>query len=849
MDDPWGSPWASSDTTSKLQPPTPIPSPPKDLLSPPPRAFIGSTSNLQIQSPWANDDGFRDWTGAEQADITANALDWGVWAEPPSRISQPSPRPGSINRSSIALPSSAATSPGLRPLPRSRGSSVFRHHSPDPWATEFSLQDRKPDSPIVNLDALGIAALDDRAEILETPAPSAQRKDVVEALEASVEDTQSRKEGTKPLDDELQSREPSSLRSSPRESRDVDADSVPKVDIHDNPSRPSSVLSLGSSNEVERQDSPITSIDEDPKSRLQATSRKASGKVQELVGLYDHLAKAVTEEPSPPRLDAPSRGSRERSLSQARSIGAEDDTDFGDFEDVKSEYSKPASVINTSTPSKRSPTPKAPVDDTINQNQANESPGRENASLKEASASIQKIIEKFGPVRFDVDFQLIDKIFPDLPGDTDEKTSETIEIPERIIQDSFTAISERKTWYRISRYGSMLKHDSGDEDNYHRVQWSKSHIHSDTIKIVRRWMEEDSIAGRTTVGVGQRTSVFNWDSSAAAPVDLGKVFARKTSVAHSRNSSMTPQIQSPSQSVHSIGSSFDARKSIKSPILPPSGAPIQKAIANPNFRWSSESIRSAPITLPSRDEKIEHTAPKTQTVPAAIKIESRTSTTNQTPIQATQTEVILDDEDDDWGEMVSSPQVDVHPGPSLTKPLNNANGSTSTIPTVLANDISKVDPKNIAVAQSNNTAPKLSVSIPQSSQAPQKVPQQTGSSSAAPRVDPWPLADFSIFESLSAGTPKSLRQDPWPLADFSMFESPTSGSVSNWMSSLKSKSKPITKPRESQSIRASMDQVIETQTPLKAVLGPIQSSNSERGQDDIVRSIIQNLPDLSYMLH
>ncbi|KAI2466052.1 hypothetical protein F4781DRAFT_407018 [Annulohypoxylon bovei var. microspora] len=844
MDDPWGSPWASSEATSKHQ--TPTPTPPKDLLSPPPRAFFGSTSNLQVQSPWANDDGFGDWAGAEQTDVAANALDWGVWAEPPSRISQPSPRPDeSMNRSSIVLPSSAATSPGLRPLPRSRASSVFRHHSPDPWAAEVSLHDNKIDPPAVDLNAPAIAAVDLHSEIIEIPSPSAQRQDVVETLEASVEDTQTKKERIKPLDDESQTWESPSSISDPRESRDLDVDSVPKAEIHDNPSRPSSTLSLGSSNEVERQDSPITSIDEDPKSRLQTTSRKASGKVQELVGLYDDLAKTIIEEPSP------SRGSRERSLSQARSA---DDADFGDFEDAKSEYGKPASVINASSTSERPPTPKAQLDDATTQEQANEPNEHiehETAVLQAASVSVQQIVEKFGPIRFDVDFQQVDKLFPDLPQDVDEKTSETNEVSDRIIQDNFTTISERKTWYRISRYGSMLKHDFGDEDNYHRVEWSTSHLHSDTIKIVRRWMEEDSIAGRVTVGVGKRTSVFNWDSSEAAPVDLGKVFARKASVTHSRNSSIAPQNQSPARSVQSVGSSAEARISIKSPILPPDATPGQKAIANPSFGWSSDSIKSPPISraLPTKDDGTKHEAPKSRTAPTAIKTETRTSTTIQTPIQ---TEVILDDEDDDWGEMVSSPRIDVHPGPTLTtQPLNNMNGNASTIPAVLANDISKVHTKDVAVTQSNNSAPKLSVSIPQSSQAPKQMSHQTGSSSAAPRVDPWPLADFSIFESLSARTPKSPRQDPWPLADFSIFESPTSGSVSNWMNSLKSKSKLGSKPRENQSVRASMDQAIETQPPLKAVLGPIEKSNPEQEQelDAIVNGIIQNLPDLSYMLH
>ncbi|KAI1776261.1 hypothetical protein F4818DRAFT_375163 [Hypoxylon cercidicola] len=844
MDDPWGSPWASSEPTSKHDPPTP--SPPNDLLSPPPKAFFGGTSNLQSQSPWSDNDGFGDWAGTEQTDTATNALDWGVWAEPSSHNSQPSPRPDELGKGgSIAWPSSAATSPGLRPLPRSRASSVFRHHSPDPWATEISLQNETDYTPTTPspLNALGLVASDSHREPTVTRLPPAQKLDDANDSKPGVDSAQSKQDDEITADIGLRIWEPpSSPRDSP-ESHDTGIDVTPKVEIHDTPSRPSSTFSRDSSGVVERQDSPITSIDEDPKLRLQATPRKVSGKVQELVGLYDGLAKTITDEsPAPTRLDPPRSRSRGRSSSQARSTEGEEDADFGDFEDAESEYDRPAADANaSSTSSRRSSTPKALSKETSVQNQTNEPADNQPVSSRISPVPVQQLIEKFGPIRFDVDLESIDKLFPDLAqgaGDNAEE-EEADEIPDRVINDSFTTISERKTWYRISRFGSMRKHDLGDDDDYHRVEWSSSHLHSDTIKIVRRWMEDDSISGRVTLGAGQRTSVFNWNwDSAAAPVDLGKVFSRKAITTHSRTGSIPPK-QSLEESVHSTGS--PAAKSVKSPIKPPDAGPVA------SFGWNSNDI-STPHPIPSKDERSGLEKSASRPIPTTIKTktESVVHTPVQPPPQPIQTEVAIEDEDE-WGEMVSSPKVETQPSLTLkTQSLNDKSYITSA--PVTSADTINPDGKNVAVTQSSSsTVPKLSVSIPHSSQAPKQTASQT-SSAKAQRVDPWPLADFSIFENLSARTPKSPKQDLWPLADFSVFESPTSGSVSNWMGSLKSKSKPSSKTGENDHIRASMDTTTEARPPLKAVLGPIQKPIQERDQDEIVRSIVQNLPDLSYML-
>ncbi|KAI2641471.1 hypothetical protein GGS26DRAFT_5188 [Hypomontagnella submonticulosa] len=862
MDDPWGSPWASSEATPKLDPPTP--SPPNDLLSPPPRAFFGSTSSLQSQLPWADDGGFGDWKSTDQTDITANTLDWSVWAEP-AQSSQPSPRPDEIvKRSSIALPSSAATSPGLRPLPRSRASSTFRHHSPDPWTIEGPSRDRsrdrRGDSPTTPSNVLGISNVDIPIELADASAQSAAAQSAPETNVTDITENddivfkEDIKETT--IDGGSQVWEPLSPPLDHRESRDSGADSAPKGEIHDTLSRPPSTLSLGSSNGVDRQDSPITSIDEDLRSRLQTTNRQVSGKVQELVGMYDDLTKAATEEPPPARLDPPRTGSRERSPSQTRTRGAEDDMDFGDFEDAKSEYDKPTTDLNVSTSSLRPSTPKARLNDVSSQDQVRESVGLETVSSAPVSVPVQQLVERFGPIQFDIDFQLIDKLFPDLTRDADKDVEDAGEIPDRLIGDSFATISERKTWYRISRYGSMRKHDSGDEENYHRVEWSTSHLHSDTIKIVRRWMEEDSISGRVTLGAGKRTSVFNWDSSSAAPVDLGKVFARKPSTTHARNvSSLSSNhgAEHSERSAQHARSGSEANKSIKGPGKAPNAAPIPRPSQNPGFGWKGDAIKPPTTTHPdSRNieatKRIEAINPP---APVSTKSDTKADDTVQTTILQSQPTTTKDEDDeDDWGEMVSSPRVETQPGPIPTTQSQNNTKGTAPTPVSLTHETPKLDAQDVAVTQNNNSIPKLSVFIPQTGQDPEQVSDQTNSLAAkAPRGDPWPLADFSIFENLPTRTPKTPRQNPWPLADFSVFESPVSGSGSGGTTSLKTKSELDPYSRDGNKARATPEDVTEVGIPLKAVLGPIQQQSShERDQDDIVKSIVQNLPDLSYML-
>ncbi|CAJ2507541.1 Uu.00g087270.m01.CDS01 [Anthostomella pinea] len=823
MDDPWGSPWASSDATTTSKHDTLPPSPPKSLLSPPPRAFFGNIANLPSHSPWADDDAFGDWAGAERTENTSSQGDWGARADAGAQMPQLSPKPDSSGKASpLAWPSSAATSPGLRPLPRSRASSVFRHHSLDPWATEPSLTEGPnlppPTSPNAQVNAT---------------ANTTTGPDEEDAISISIrgpgEGTTTVIDGPAFLDQQAEtSKVDGKDEQGASEYYKDDGVLRPELDSHDPQSRPSSAFSDDSRNVPDRPDSPITSIDEDPKSRRQPISRKTSGKVQELVGMFDGLAKAIPEETPPPERHESLQVKRRERLPGRTESREDAESGFGDFEDASFDNRKvaPDSAVSLG----RSSTPKARCEDGVSPDRESESNEPQAPISRSVLVRVQELIEKFGPVSYDVDLQDIDKLYPDLDEVVRSDASdagEASQVPDQLIRDSFTTISERKTWYRISRYGPMRKHDSGDEDNYQRVIWSSSQLHTDTIKIVRRWMEEDSFSsGRPSLGGSKRTSAFNWDSDAtAAPIDLDKVFARRPSaIAHARTVSIPPPKQNPIQTAPSLGSR-PARDSTGGSVGQP-GTTFGTVTLVANFGWSSDVLDS-PTTAP----------------PASIGTQAQNAPRRPSPIVPPPAAVTLpvpgevhagseDDEEDDWGEMVSSPKVEIHPAIPAAA-IRQESSSTLT-------------------TQVNSPAPTLSVAIPQPSQPSEEVSKEPPSPERkSAHGNPWPLADLSIFEK-SAGTPKSSRQELGPVADFSIFESPTSFSKSSLVNSTKPNS--VFESRDGgdgSAVEQKETDSPDTQVPAKpiaAILGPIEKSTVSSDQESIARNIVQNLPDLSYML-
>lgn len=335
--------------------------------------------------------------------------------------------------------------------------------------------------------------------------------------------------------------------------------------------------------EIDRQESPITSIDEDSRARLQVP-RKTSAKVQQLVDKFDGLSQAAVQEPPL------SSGRRERSKTRPayndESFGSGDAADYGDWEGAHH-------ILQSSPALPRPSTLRLP--------------------------------------QFEPDLSLVDELFTRAEAlflDQRPGSSDVSRMNDRVISDSFAGISERKTWYRVSRHGSARMHDAGDDEGYRRMAWASSAVRLDTIKIVRRWLEEESLGGRPMLGGGAgRRHGFGWDS-AAEPVSLASVLGRKTenktqARVASAPSALGPQSTAPMQwSGHEINMSSWA------------------AAFAASFAWSSDPSAGA-------------IAPKTSTRPSAghdaIPVVDRVPGDNENKV-----------EDDDWGEMVS-PSADSKP--------------------------------------------------------------------------------------------------------------------------------------------------------------------------------------------
>lgn len=98
-----------------------------------------------------------------------------------------------------------------------------------------------------------------------------------------------------------------------------------------------------------------------------------------------------------------------------------------------------------------------------------------------------------------------------------------------------------------------------------------------------------------------------------------------------------------------------------------------------------------------------------------------------------------------------------------------------------------------------------------------------------PTVDPWSSADFSIFESATAAPSQASQPTQFlqtdPTDPFSIFDAPASTPFS----------RPAPRPKTP-----------PTQQPLTGATNSAQKRKAE--EDEIIRSIISDLPDLTYML-
>lgn len=599
------------------------------------------------------------------------------------------------------------------------------------------------------------------------------------------------------------------------------------------------------SHQDERPDSPITSMDEDTKDRPQVL-RRSSTKVTDMVELFDGLEK---RKDSSTLLVPGSDGSRRRgsakSVSSIRSARTDDASDFGDFEDAEDfESGGPSRQPSISGFRSSSRAGRLRSASKVSLRNVAASTGVRTAPspISEEHSRFEDLRARFGLISFKPDVDLVDKLFDVAKLDKEQPPFKdySLDTVESVIKDSFTTVSERKTWYRISRSGTMRKHDMGDDDNYRRVTWAGSKVKEDSTNIVRRWMEEGSYyAGQPKAGGGPmiRGGGFDWDSknSKAETLSFDEIFGKRKSVQTPKlAAAQAPRplsLQAPAHSRHSsVG--------VKS--LPPrSPLSIPAPPAGPTFGWSSGgSGASTPVSVrrPSlmrQSFEVSSTRSETSRPPSIREPEGRSSLQlppppskplqeppkSNNPVQTLKGNEGDDDDDDEWGEMVASPATEIHPASSFFE--GSLNGS-------LAN-LSVTGPMSPAPVPDTGSTPSATSSA--LNLDTQSTPTQLSDSQPAPRpIDVWDLSAFDNTTTVLAIPPTTTSK---PEFDFDTpLQSPTLSIPSRTASPVSlHNSKPPTPTMSPSQYGSSAFDFPRAPTPP----GPFRSQHSAKSSLSLVR--------------
>lgn len=536
---------------------------------------------------------------------------------------------------------------------------------------------------------------------------------------------------------------------------------------------------------------PALRLDERPEPVRQGS------KVQELVEMYDGIAKRSVSPANPELVPPPPLGKTRTP------------EDFSEEDSPVSEIPSPVSIVQTE--------PAEELDSEPFQNGAvpHDAPDEKAIPQEDIRTEGHAPRPKAPAIKIPIDLSKLDDIFPSTPAPNPDPEP----LPDTIIDDTFASISERKTWYRISRFGSMRKHNMGNDDNYVRIDWKHSTALEDTLKIVRRWMEEDSIAGRVVLGGRQKGaiggSMFNWDSS-APEVEIGALLGKKG---------------------HSKEPSVESRKSGTSPTTASfPGAPETLSAASPAvaaFGWSSPaasptstSFSTAPEPQPTAAVTSSKSRPQSLIIPSGSAPDNAAAQSKQrprsriTPPSSAAERPSIDqalamsvssplvapplastnvdkDNDDDWGEMVSSPSV-----PS-SGPFQSS---------------------TLAAEMKGDEQP---FSTPWSTEEPTITQQPKAASPDKPEPvsDPW---GFGNVELLAGGQMQAPR-------------SPTASTAPDLHSAKDASSQPATKSP------TSIPPPLQLPTA-NASLSPSTPSLEDQKDDEAVALVLDHLPDLSYML-
>ena len=832
MDDPWGSPWADEapGTAKKLDEARPKP------------IVIATEKELPFdsgpKSPWDDDGDDEQWSAnldnVVQSQRTS-IIQYGDegWSYHQSNAHDPLGEDEAVvtrvDSPWVPLSHEAGELPKQN-LQRERGEQSFD----DPWAqpdvqTEAKLSPNSTQralEPVKKIDADSYHPHEKLGEVVDDVPPQEERELESSAVESrQPEASPSQDSGKKaPVIESPGHEEPDAgdkVSQAPA-SETLDED-VPQS------SRSSLSLSEHSQRHETTNDSPHTSPDGE--SRHIPVETKDTSKVKELVQLFDGLA---VESPITPD----GRSNEDLPLASSKPTleepsPAETEDEFGDFEDGVSFVSASAGSdeleVSTDAPTsvQSSKTPEKPI-----------------ITRPEERRTFER-----GSIKFDIDKSIVDQLYADkeaLPGSTNYGPSD-VDIP---ITDSLLTVEQRKVWYRISRYGTMRKHNLGDDDAYVRMGWQDSKVREKTLDIVHKWMEEGRLgSGMALGGVGRVEAMFSWGKPGQAPNTEALHIARKASQS-SKVKQPALHTSPPQQSAPTIKPVHKRQKSSVSSIKSIVSSPVEPS---PRFSWSTaqpaspdpataitsvssdshpESFRHEPV-MPPISKAFESPSP----VPVTIEPLKPKPAAPPPPEQLKEDiPKANDDDDDEWGEMVASPATPNFPDIPSFPSLSQGNGPSKTTP-----DLSHVGMSNNHVGKHFRNS-----SLGDQATTPAKpfdmdafVPKASNRSS---------LGDLSKLTSSSG--------DPWANADFSFFESPSTAPTSvpvSKPSSHTSKpspfaSKPVpVAPKSTPALKTTESaKSTSPQIPSEPPVG--RKSKAELEQDKIVKDIINGLPNLSYML-
>jgi hypothetical protein len=871
MDDPWGSPWAD-----EIQTPHPIKLKEDDFAVKPTTPVKAASLALEqkTNSPWddADDDGFGDWnTGSaeEERGLGRDGANDGWESNTGDGLG-----PGLMGEGSHALSVSwnnGAITPGdgtpkLGPSLFPKHSDILRQPSPDPWAVDADREHKRAVADPVAADQPHDRSVDGEPmsdpsvekEIATDVAPAVVTDRVLPDTIETGNGSPTEREAHAIVDESSKSNVEGVETLKPVEIADQNGD-IPETEHVS--SRPSSSPSEHSHPEEMTQDSPRTSLDEEPK-RPQV-ARKVSTKVQELVEHFDGLAKQEeVVAPIVARTGSPARKAED--VGEVEEGEEQDEMDdFGDFEDVQSEAEEPMDEGKADS-STKSPIAEDSIDNTHEPVATHEEP------------QARVVRKDLGPVQFTIDTTALDRLHPSTES---EVPSEKLFIPDVIPHDSFSSTQERKTWYRISRYGPMRKYNTGDDENYVRVNWTQSQFRAETLKIVARWIEEDRISGRVVLGGASKgSSIFGWNDSKAAPIPLAAAFAVKNGKQKATPAATEPAVDIPREwpkglvrtrsTSNTPPQSKSRRKSSTKPVSSEDNIPgSQLPVADFGWNATPQGVQVSKPQSPVHGKKLSGSS--SSTPPPAAKIDPTSQPTSMrisSPLAGPTKRTIpkngiaprphsiahtaisippslstanIANDDDEWGELVSSPSTNIPPVlPPPSKSLHKTTGSlgsafppTASMPQLVSAYLQLAKPEQNVDWASGSNQRLASMNTNSLTANTTNIFSQNGFTKSN---SGYMGNAFSPTTQIAHKPITAASVDPWASADFSFFETSTAP-VSKPISLLAPKSMP---PK---SVTFSTPAV--TSTPPRN-----QKSREELEQDRIVQSVVKGLPDLSYML-